>query len=52
MLYVKLNRDWEMKKLVLTLLLVIALAGLFFAGAYLYEQHWGIEGPFPRHHHH
>ena len=41
-----------MKKLMLTLLLWIALAGLFFAGACLYEQYWGLEGPFPTHHHH
>lgn len=42
-----------MKKLMLTLLILIALAGLFFAGAYYYEQRWGLEGPFPaRHHHH
>jgi hypothetical protein len=41
-----------MKKLLLTLLFWIALAGLLFAGAYVYEQYWGEEGPFPRSHHH
>jgi hypothetical protein len=43
-----------MKKLVLTLLLLVALAGLLLAGVYFYEQRWGLDGPFPahRHHHH
>jgi hypothetical protein len=42
-----------MKKLALTLLLLMGLAGLVLAGAYYYEQHWGLEGPLPgcRHHH-
>ena len=42
-----------MKKLLLPLLALIALVFLFFAGNYLYERTWGIEGPFrSKHHHH
>lgn len=41
-----------MKKLLLPLLALVALVLLFFIGNYLYEQTWGIEGPFrPKHHH-
>jgi hypothetical protein len=41
-----------MKKLLWPLLLLFGLVLLLLAGAYFYEQRWGIEGPFPPGHHH
>lgn len=41
-----------MKKLLLPFVILFALVALFFAGAWLYERTFGVEGPFPVRHHH
>jgi len=41
-----------MKKALMPILLILAVMILFIGGMYLYEQKWGIEGPFPNTHHH
>ncbi len=34
------------------ILLILAAMILFIGGMYVYEQRWGLEGPFPSHDHH
>jgi len=41
-----------MKKALRPILLILAIIIVLVAGAYFYEQKWGLEGPFPDHHHH
>ncbi len=41
-----------MKRALLPLLVLLGVVVLLVAAAYVYERRWGIEGPFPNHHHH
>ncbi len=41
-----------MKRALMPILLILTAILLLAGFAHWYEQHWGIEGPFPHEHHH
>lgn len=41
-----------MKRALMPILLIVATLGLLMLFTHWYEQHWGLEGPFPSEHHH
>ena len=41
-----------MKRALAPILWIAEAVLLLIVAAYVYEQKWGVDGPFPSHHHH